>query len=218
MQHLTKNITPEQILLYIDEGEMAGMDLVWDKDEWAFEKSSSLAKQVFDLRVELAQWSLEGVRINAAREEFFLTEGWAEESAQAQSDHEVNRSQADWYLDHEESELAWYLGWTRRSSFFLQTGYARREDSERVVRENVSAMNESIETAEEKLCKVIIEYEESRMELDQERAQILEVEREKAERAQEKARREKGLTYMRVRNALILLKRDVGVVRDCLIS
>jgi hypothetical protein len=206
------------LLLVSDEDELMCLDEM-KLDTWVIETVQALAQKVVQGRGRLISWAVEGIRERALKAEILRGEGWRSESAKALQDHKVEYETAETIARHEDDGNAQYLDMIQYEGIgireFSRDARARHRDWVRFAQNNRRAEKEGWE---EHLTNLKTRYEEHCVRVEQKRARITEQEREKVEREIKKVQTERGMNYMRVRNALILHKRDVSNVRSYLID
>jgi hypothetical protein len=188
-------------------------------DTWVIECIQALAQKVVQGRGRLISWAVEGIMERALKAEILRMEGWRSESAKALRDHKEEYESDRMQSAHDDEQLSWLeryiLTNTTPSRNRSRDSRASRRDC---VREAQETRRTEKEGWAEHLAGLKLRYEEKCASVEQKRARITEMEREKVQREIKKVQIERGMNYMRVRNALILHKRDVSNVRSYLIG
>jgi hypothetical protein len=217
MKHLVKKITLETIFSFCDQCGLAAPDL--GLDQWVVERLQSLAQNVLKGKAEICAQKVGLIRDKGIMEESLRGEGWRSQSAQALKDHQKEygsvqvSSVADEAGWDEYLELVTYGGWQERIT--TREGRAEHRDFLKQTKEEMRVAKDQWET---KLAGWKRDFEGRCAKIEQERFEISEQERKLVERAVEKAKAERGMNYMLVRNALMLLKQDYNTVRSFLIN
>jgi hypothetical protein len=193
MQHLVKKITVEDVLLFCDEGKLAGLDSLVGKDKWVVDKFQTLGQTVSDLRDDIAKSQVGGIQTRFKKEESLRLGG--KKRAWVLTDLEIKYQSA---LEESQDDNYWH-------------------SMEIDCMEEGGDSSDSINFKKETYRLVMVQWAEKLAELESKRLEI-EQEKRKMEKAVEKAQVERGMNYMRVRNALLLLKRDVSIVRSYIIA